>query len=204
MSLIQDALKRQSEEDTGIRPPAIPAEKPELPTEEKGPRPSFTMLSIVIIAGLIAVLAGLGIYLIKPRALPQQVAQPAAPAATPAPSTASVSVAVSAPAASAPVAVPEPPPVQAVTTAKVEAVTAKAEPVIEPVKKEEPAPVIPIEWPKLSLTGIAQNDNQSIAILNGKMLTVGRTLGEVTIREVNSTDVVVEFRGERRTLYINE
>lgn len=181
MSLIQDALKRQSEERPGIPPPAPPAEPP-APAAEKSNR---SRLLIILTVALIAVLTGLGIYLIKPK--PKNIPvfiQPPAPAP------------VAPVAAPLPVTPPEPP-VQAVETTKVATV-------VEPVKKEEPVPVKPIEWPELNLTGIAQSDNQSLAVINGKMLSAGRTLGKVTIREVTPTNVVVEYQGESRILYIGE
>ena len=217
MSLIQDALKRKSEEQPATRatmtpippPPATPtvaptvtptvksvvtatvspiAEITEPAADKKSIQPLFIILSFV----MIVVLTALGIYLIKPKSKPvPPVAQVPATAA-PAPV---------APVVLQPAAVPEPPAV-AVETAKVE--TVKVEAVIEPVKKEEPAPVIPVVWPELKLTGIAQSDSQSIAVINGKMLSVGRTLGTVTVKEVNENNAVVECQGERRILYIGE
>ncbi len=190
MSLIQDALKRKSEEPVEIRPPEMPAEPPDLPIGENNPRPLFSILSIVLISVLLIILSGLGLYLIIPKhhaptqqPAPVAVTKPVAPAVAPEP--------VVAPAAPAPVIAPPAEP-------------AKAEPVVEPVKKEEPPPVVQIVWPELKLTGIAQNGSQSIAILNGKMLIAGRKLGEVLVKEVHETYVIVEYLGERRVLYINE
>jgi hypothetical protein len=36
------------------------------------------------------------------------------------------------------------------------------------------------------------------------MLSAGRRLGEVAIIQVRDSTVIVEYRGERRTLYIGE
>ncbi len=196
MSLIQDALKRQSEEQPGIRlsgMPVQPGESPEPPVDGKSTRQIPIKLTVALFVGLIAVLTGLGIYLIKPkpRVSPPVVQKPApaAPIAAPAPVIAAVPE---------PVAVPVPvPPVPVVETAKVETVAVT-------VTKEEPAPEIKPVWPELRLTGIAQSDNQSIAIINGKMLFAGRKLGEAIVKEVHETDVVIEYRGESRILYINE
>jgi len=182
MSLIQDALKRQSEERPGVPPPVIPAEPP-APAAGKNNRPRLLVILTVV---LIAVLTGLGIYLIKPN--PKNI-----PVVIPPPAPAAPVAPIAAP---QPVTPPEPP-VQMVETTKVETV-------VDPVKKEEPAPEKPIEWPELNLTGIAQSDNQSLAVINGKMLSAGRTMGKVTIREVTPTNVVVEYQGERRILYIGE
>ncbi|MFA7257507.1 MAG: hypothetical protein WC047_08045, partial [Kiritimatiellales bacterium] len=72
---------------------------------------------------------------------------------------------------------------------------------IEPVVTEQP---VQKPWPELTLTGIAQGDNQSLAIINGKMISAGRKLGEVTIVEVHDRSVIVEYGGECRVLYIGE
>jgi hypothetical protein len=198
MSLIQDALKRKSEETGDSRPPEIPVEILELPTEGKKNKLRMILPLILLLTAFLAAPLGFSIYLTKPK---QHVPAPAivkndvsiapvsiVPITTPEP--------VAVPAAPAPVIVPPSEP------AKVE--PAKTEPVAEPVKNEEPAPAAQIVWPELKLTGIAQSGNQSIAILNGKMLITGRKLGEVLVKEVHETDVIVEYLGERRVLYINE
>lgn len=205
MSLIQDALKRKSEETIETPPAEIPVETSELPAEEKTPRPLFSILSIVLISALLIILSGLGIYLIlpkhpapAPKTTSTAVTAMVTPAATPEPAEVL--------ATSAPTVAPAPEPVN-VEPVKLEPIKVdpiKAEPVGESVKKEEPAPVVQIVWPELKLTGMAKNNNQRIAILNGKMLVAGRKLGEVLVKEVHETDVVVEYLGERRVLYINE
>lgn len=183
MSLIQDALKRKSEEAHTVLPstatPTAPAA--ELPQDEKGPRFLVIVLIILLSAGLIAALLGLSLYLIKPK--PKAAVVPA--------------VQVTAPAVK-PVPVQEKPSVKAAEPKKV--VKAPVEPVVQP----KPVPKVKPVWPELKLTGIAQTDSQHLAVLNGKMLPVGRKLGDVTLVEVNNKYVVVEYRGERRTLYINE
>ncbi len=191
MSLIQDALKRKSEEPGESRPPEIPIEpSPGQPAEETPARPLFSILGIVLISVLLVILSGLGIYLIMPKQhTPAQQPAPVA-AIEPAPVIAPPEPVV-VPAVPAPVIAPAIEP-------------AKVEPVVEPVKKEDPAPVVQIVWPELKLTGIAQSGSQSIAILNGKMLIAGRKLGKVLVTEVHETDVIVEYLGERRVLYINE
>ncbi len=105
--------------------------------------------------------------------------------------------AVPKPVAPAPIVEVPAPVVQAIETAKVETV-------VEPVKKEEPAPEIKQVWPEIKLTGTASSGSQRIAIINGKMLAAGRTINEVIIREVHETEIVVEFQGERRVLHVDE
>jgi hypothetical protein len=198
MSLIQDALKRKSEEPGESRPPEILAEPSfAQPPEAIPPRPLFSILSIALISVLLIILSGLGIYLIIPKHQ--------APVQQPAPVAAIEPAAVIAPAPPEPVAVPvAPAPVVAPLAEPAKVEPAKAEPVVEPAKNEEPSPAAQIVWPELKLTGIAQSGSQSIAILNGKMLIAGRKLGEVLVKEVHETDVIVEYLGERRVLYINE
>jgi hypothetical protein len=176
MSLIQDALKRKSEEKINA-PDNPPIAITEPQADGKSPQLLLIGLIILLVAGLLAALVGLSIYLIKPK---EAVATKAV-------------ITVSEP---EPDAVPEVP-VQNIETALVSTV-------VEPAK-EEPAPEIkpPAAWPELTLTGIARGD-KSLAILNGKMLSAGRKLGDVTIIEVNDRNIVVEYSGERRILYIDE
>lgn len=180
MSLIQEALKRQAEEQPAVILPKMPSEPIKPLEEKKRPRPLQIVTIAVLAAGLIAVLAGLGIYLIKPK-----------------PHT---TVTKTAPAEAAVVYQPVPPEKPVKTT---EAVKAEV-PSAEPAKKPEPPSATPIEWPRLVLTGIAQGDSQRIAIINGKMLAPGRMLGDVLVKEVHAADVAVEYRGERRILYIGD
>jgi hypothetical protein len=183
MSLIQEALTRKSEEVPGIQP-LPPVETSEPAADRKRPQPFLILSTVVLIAGLIVVLAGLGIYLLKPkqRILPPVVQPAAAPVAPPA--------------VPEPVAVSEP--------AMPDIKTREAKTVIITVGKEESASAVQTKWPELNLTGIAQSGTQRIAVINGKMLPAGRKTGEVIVREVNITDVVLEYRGERRVLYIDE
>lgn len=180
MSLIQDALKRKSEEPVAVPLPAETSAIPvEPPPEKKNPQTLVIILIILLTAGLIVALIGLSLYLIKPKSKPVatrtiinvSAQKPVVPPEEPAPATVVEPAVVKAPE-------PVPPP--------------------EPVRDVKPV------WPELRLTGIAQAGEQSLAVLNGKMLTVGRKLGDVTLVEVNDGSIVVEYGGERRTLYINE
>jgi len=183
MSLIQDALKRKLEE-AGENPTALPPqETAAAPANEKRPQPLLIVLILLLLAGLITLLIGLSLYLIKPK---QQAAAPAVQSPAP----------VEQPSPVAPVVV-IPAPVVPKKPAAVEAV-------VEPVAEDTPAPEAKPEWPELKLAGIAKMENQSLAILNGKMISAGRTLGEILVVEVNEKDIVVDYRGERRVLYINE
>lgn len=183
MSLIQDALKRKLEE-AGENPTSLPPqETAAAPSNEKRPQPLMIALILLLLAGLITLLIGLSLYLIKPKQqAPAPAVQSPAPVENPAPAVPVVVI-------PAPVVPKEPAAVEAVA---------------EPVVEAAPAPEAKSEWPELKLAGIAKMENQSLAILNGKMISAGRTLGEVLVVEVNGQDIVVDYRGERRILYINE
>ena len=182
MSLIQDALKRKSEESEPVSASGMTEEINKLTV--KTPKAPQVMLAVLLVAVFLAAPIGFSLYLIKPKlhAASPIVIKKAAPPAILVPK---------------PVVAPEIP-VQIVQTTVVETVVAPV------IIKEEPAPVIPLEWPLLKLSGIAQSGSQRLAILNGKMLSAGRKVGEVTVIEVSESQIVVEYGGERRILYIGE
>lgn len=176
MSLIQDALKRKSEEAEVIRPP-----QPAVPEPGKtGPSLLAIILAVFIAAAITTALIVLTFYPINMGLFKKAVAK----SSTVAP------------------AVPEPAAVPVVPVQNIQ--TAMVETVVDPAEEEPSPEQLKTAWPGLKLTGIAQKDSQSLAILNGKMLSAGRKLGEVTVIEVNERNIVVEYLGERRTLYIDE
>jgi hypothetical protein len=175
MSLIQDALKRKSEEAEVIRPP-----QPAVPEPGKnGPGLLAIILTVLIAAAITTALIVLTFYPINMGLFKKAAAK------------------------SSPVApvVPEP---AAVPNAPVQVIESSTVEIIAGPMKEEPAQDVKLGWPELKLTGIAQRDSQSFAILNGKMLSAGRKLGEVTVIEVQERNIVVEYLSEQRTLYIDE
>ena len=197
MSLIQDALKRKSEET----PESIPIEATDATTPvndssdefgAKKPQPLLIALIILLIIALLGALIGLAFSLIRPATSSRQnttvIEKPETVIETPVPVT-------NAPVVVAPPAVIPPPSVEVLKTVPTSTTR------IEPVVVEQP---VQNPWPELTLTGIAQGDSQSLAIINGKMISAGRKLGEVTIIEVHDRNVIVEYGGERRILYIGE
>lgn len=188
MSLIQDALKRKSEETPvpDIPSPVMQSKPASPPAGKKSPKMPQIILLLLLLAVPLAVPISIHLIKQKPLKLPLIVKKPV-PAAP----------AVPKPAEQAPTAEVPAPTVQVIETAKVATV-------VEPVKNDEPASESKLIWPELKLTGIASSDSQSIAIINGKMLAVGRTISEVIIREVHETEIVVEFQGERRVLHVDE
>ncbi len=188
MSLIQEALKRKAEEAPKTYyaepPPVVPAVLPE--ENKNDPKPPVMIKLISTIFIVIALLTGLGIYLIKPKIIP--AVKKNAPPVTHDPSA------------------PSP---------KTEAVAHHTDPMVkvelkptelatEPIKPVKTVKIDPADWPELILTGIAQSGNQSIAVINGKMISAGRKLGDVLVQEVKTTSVIVEYRGNIRVLYIGE
>lgn len=189
MSLIQDALKRKSEEqaETAALAPAtangtVSGRSPE--TEAKSPQPLLIVLISLLTAIVLAALSGLAFYLIR---MPPPAAAVPASGGSPA-------------AAAAPEESPSVPP----TSSPVVETSEELRPPPPAPAHDIPAQEIRNPWPELKLTGIASGGNQRIAIINGKMLTPGRTIEAVTVREVHEGRVVVEFQGERRTLHVNE
>lgn len=185
MSLIQDALKRKQEELPKEAAPPAQEPRPVPEREPKAPQPILIMLIVLLIIALLVALGGLAFSLIystqKPLAAETQepvAAVEAVPQNVPAE-----------PVGTEPPAVqpPEAPPAE----------TAE-------VANETPAPAVGPQWPELKLDGIAQAGSRRLAILNGKMVPTGRDLGEISVLEVTDSSVTVEYRGERRILYINE
>ncbi|MGE4490443.1 MAG: hypothetical protein AB7E95_12955 [Kiritimatiellales bacterium] len=179
MSLIQEALKRKSEEQAA-RPAGVPTvpEPATAPEASSGKHPAvfLILLIILLIAGLLAALTGLAFFLIKPADEPSVVV-PALPTAE------------------EPAAVPTEP-VPLLMKTEPEPVQAVKEPPPEPVKK--------VKWPELHLSGIASGGSRHIAVINGKMLSAGRTVDGVRVIRVDDREVVVELGGEQRTLHVDE
>ncbi len=62
-----------------------------------------------------------------------------------------------------------------------------------------------IKWPRLKVTGFGKSadDMEKFAIINGNLIHPGEFAGKVKLVEVRAHDVVVEYKGERRTLTID-
>ncbi len=59
-------------------------------------------------------------------------------------------------------------------------------------------------WPKLELTGFASGGGQRMVFINGKMLPAGREIAGVRIVQIGKTEVLVEYKGERRILRVDQ
>lgn len=186
MSLIQDALKRKQEELPKEAPPPIQEPLPVPERKTRAPQPIFIILIVLLIIALLVALGGLAFSLIYSTQKPLV-------AETQEPVTAVEAVPQEVPAEPA---VTEPP-----ATAFPEPQTTEDAP---EAATKSPAPDEGPQWPELKLDGIAQTGSRRLAILNGKMIPAGRNLGEISVLEVTALSVTVEYRGERRILYINE
>ena len=180
MSLIQDALKRKTEENpeassqpaappppprpapAASRPSATPARPASAPKEPKKPG----RIVAILLFPLMLLVAGGGAYYFL--LYPKQPAEESIAEATEQP-------------APQPEATPQPPP--------------EPEPIPEPPK---PAAI----WPELIYSGSAAGDNEAVAIINGRFLSEGNSIDGVVILKIGKTDVLVEFEGEQRTLRI--
>lgn len=62
-----------------------------------------------------------------------------------------------------------------------------------------------VRWPKLKLTGFGTSTDglESFAIINGEHLHPGQLVGKVTVLKVRTHDVVVEYKGEQKTLTVD-
>jgi len=59
-------------------------------------------------------------------------------------------------------------------------------------------------WPELKLTGFAAGGGQRMVFINGKMLAEGREIDGARIVQIGKAEVLVEFKGERRILRVDD
>jgi hypothetical protein len=198
MSLIQDALKRKTEEQQ--KPPAsaptVPPAQPPIPPAPLKPvrepmSPATKKLFAILVAAVVVIILLIGatvyLYLSEPPAPAEMpVEKPAAPApvekempAEPVPPVAPI---VEAPA----VVAPEPSPIPA--------------PALAPTPNAKPTS----KWPDLRFSGSAAGGNQILAIINGRMLSVGDRIQGVEILQIGKNEVLVELNGEKRILRVDD
>lgn len=72
-----------------------------------------------------------------------------------------------------------------------------------PVVLPPPAPPKP-EFPVLQVQGIFYRPSKPLAVINGKSLSVGDFVSGVRIVAIEQKSVKVEFKGEAKTIYINQ
>jgi len=216
---------------TKSAPPPVPIKKK--PNETKPPFWRI-LLVFILIAGLIALLAAVTFYLIQRSSLgmeeppPVQTAPPTEPQSRPGRLIEQSKEAVAAhdavrqelkiqkepiepppaePAAETTPAVAEPVPAPPEkTTAPADSGGLSASSLLEKVFKKDapPASRPPVKWPHLKITGIGSGSGEGIAFINGKMIRVGGMIDDVRIVEIRETELVAEYKGDRRTLRVGD
>ena len=73
------------------------------------------------------------------------------------------------------------------------------------IKKFFPPSNGTLKWPKLKLTGFGKSvDSEGgFAIINGKQILIGNQIGDVTLVKIRTHGVVVELKGEQKTLTVD-
>ncbi|NCC50573.1 MAG: hypothetical protein EOM20_05085 [Spartobacteria bacterium] len=222
MSLIQEALRRQDNngpprlqgDGMSVGPPPVPPMRP--PREEKGAR---AWVGIVVVAVVMLGLLGGSIALLSfvvkstSKEEPKAPVQEAAPTSTPEkavkapPPTVAPTPAV-APPKEQKTEAPRTPP--AVAEKPVEKEEAREVPIATPnIKRRAEKPKAeaadePSGWPVIQLTGVLTKARQedSAAMINGEIIFVGDRYEGITVLEVNSTGVLLEYNGSKRFLRV--
>lgn len=190
MSLIQEALKRKSEEErekselskSATAPTPPKPEPPPVPEQQAQPVPAprrAPVLPIVIIL-ILLIAGGLYFYLNRPA--------PFTPMETPAVPKAEIFSEPEPAAEPEPVIEEEPAP---------SAVQEKPSPAVQ--KAPEPE----TEWPELTFSGSAAGGTQVLAIINGRMLSIGDKILDAEVLQIGKTEVLVEYQGEKRVLEVD-
>ena len=169
------------------------------------------MSNAVVVFLLIAALIALAVYLIvfgfAKLKRPAVVVQPPkpAPVAVVKPVEPPVSSVIAAPPAvtNAEPKVPEPP----VVTNVIPAPPAETNALPSGVSTQPEASAKPptISWPAIKVNGIVGRGRTGSAILNGKVVPIGESIEGAHLVEIGKhPSVTLEFKGERKTLRINE
>jgi hypothetical protein len=86
---------------------------------------------------------------------------------------------------------------------------------LPPPKKAEPAVVVanvpvppvvppkPVTFPPLKIQGVIFGSSTPYAIINGQSYTVGDHLGDVVVRAIDRSSVMIELGGEMKVLTLN-
>jgi hypothetical protein len=178
MSLINDALKRASQSDRN-RPSQAALPRPMQPVDTA--RASRFLWVLPVIVAVALVLAGWFFWKWWEASHPAVAADPAP-----------VPVANAVVAATPPPATPVPPPPAPVAA--------------PPAKAPEPIPTAPIAepaWPmELTLKGIFYNKTSPRALINGKTVGPGESIGGVLVARIETDRVVVEWNGRSKELLL--
>jgi hypothetical protein len=211
-------------------PPPIPLKS----SADNKPSPLRIALIFLLIIGLITALALIGFYLLQssakpnPNTPPPEPAAPAEPQSLPGKLIQKAEQAVAEhdtaqpPAGEPGPAQPDPtssePETEATSKPEPQPEQTTAEPkdsspvsLLEKVLKKGTADVQkavplkpPVKWPRLKVSGAASNEDGGIAFINGKMVRPGARIEDVLIVEIRQTEVVAEYKGDRRILRVGD
>jgi len=215
MSLIQEALRRQDSDgppqlrvdNVSIGPPPVPPMRP--PPEKKNTKNIITIVVVaVVMLGLLGGAIGLLGFVAKsakPKGgQPQVVAEKAEAQPEKVASLKKEVVPVVKETVVEPVIEKEVAPV-----AEIEKEDVVLEETPLPIKSETKPPVKtkPMDgdkWPVLELTGVLTKARQedSAAMINSEIIFVGEQFMGIEILEVNSTGVLMEYKGNKRFLRV--
>jgi hypothetical protein len=188
MSLINDALKRASQSDRN-RPSQGASPRPMKAATVARGWPLSWLLPVIV--AVVLVLAGWFFWKCWETSHPAVAVKPA-PASAPA-AAAKVALAPAPSPAPAPVAPAVPPP-PAASVARL------------PAKPAEPmpaAPVVAAAWPTpLTLQGIFYSKTNPLALINGKTVGPGESVGGVVVARIESDRVIVEWNGHSKDLLL--
>jgi hypothetical protein len=211
MSLIQEALRRKQQEESGepVAPSDVhaqPARPAWAPAEEKEHSRAAWIGVVRFLCYLLIVLgamAGLYSFLHSMRTTPAPEPPPA-----PAEPAAVIRPVVDAPGAGSsepvvPVAVVEPVSMAAAASPAVEPAPLS----LPPVPPAPPAPDrTPGEWPRVRLTGVMMRPDprSSAAMLNGEMVDVDSEIEGVRLVEVKSNGVLLRYQGQEQFVRVGK
>jgi hypothetical protein len=192
MSLINDALKRASVSDRSRSSPAALPRLRKAAEAARGPELSWVMAVFVAVALLLAGLffwkwweashAKLAATPARAPAAAAKAAMTPAPPASPAPPATPVAVAIETP----------PPPA-----------TPSAAPAAKAPEPMRAGPMVEAGWPmELTLKGILYSRTSPRALINGKAVGPGESVGGALIARIETDRVVVEWNGQRKELIL--
>lgn len=180
MSLIQEALKRKSEEasqrEIEAPPPSPPAAPPTPPAPRLQPLFFLGALLVLLLGGAFYQLQRSTLFLTKapdaPESPTDQPIRSAHPSEAPPTSMASA--------------------------------TAESTP-DEPERSQpvQPEPAPELTWPELTYSGAAAGGNQVLAIINGRMISAGETIQGARVLQIGKSEVLVEYKGQKRILHVD-
>lgn len=185
MSLIQEALKRKTEEQGDNRPPEPPA----LPKQKKSSPAIKTIVSVILFVTVMVALAIFGYSLIKSSTTGNSL-------------SGTTKDLLKLPKISAPLNLVER---QKLLKNKTEDSSPETtEPSSPRLFKKQTAPTKNVHWPEINLSGFGTAPDGRLAIINGKVMREGQSINGATIVKILPHKVIMEYQGDTRSLSSGE